>query len=67
MCLICIDLQKDKLTAKEARRNLGESYVTLEEKHRLEVLKLIWKKEDEETDHDPLEGYFKNFIDYGSD
>ena len=44
MCLICVDLQRDKLTSKEARRNLGESYVTLEEKHRLEVLKLIWKK-----------------------
>ncbi len=49
MCLICVELQRDKLTSKEARRNLGESYKTLEEEHRLEVLKLIWKKEDEEN------------------
>ena len=53
MCLICVDLQRDKLTSKEARRNLGESFSTLDKEHRLEVLKLIWKKEDEESKSDP--------------
>tara|TARA_R110000744_G_scaffold259682_1_gene374753 strand:- start:37 stop:198 length:162 start_codon:yes stop_codon:yes gene_type:complete len=48
MCIICVDLQKDKLTWKEARRNLGEVYTKLAKKHILEILKLIWKKEDEE-------------------
>lgn len=48
MCLICVDLQKDKLTWKEARRNLSETYGKLEQEHVLEVLRLIWKKEDQE-------------------
>ena len=67
MCLICVDLQKDKLTSKEARRNLGETYKSLDKDHTLEVLRLIWEKEDEEVDHDPFEEYFKNLVDYGSD
>jgi hypothetical protein len=49
ICLICVDLQKDKLTWKEARRNLSETYVKLEQEHVLEVLRLIWKKEDQES------------------
>lgn len=48
MCLICIDLQKDKLTWQEARRNLGETYPELSREHVLEVLKLIWSKEEED-------------------
>jgi hypothetical protein len=44
-----VDLQKDKLTWKEARRNLSETYVKLDKDHILEVLRLIWKKEDEAT------------------
>jgi len=48
MCLICIDLQKDKLTWEEARKNLGETHTELDHDHILEVLKLIWEKEDEE-------------------
>jgi hypothetical protein len=48
MCIICVELEKDKLTSKEARRNLGEFREILEQEHKLEVLKLIWKKEDEE-------------------
>ena len=48
MCLICVDLQKDKLTWKEARRNLNETHNELDKEHILEVLRLIWKKEDEE-------------------
>ena len=48
MCLICIEIQKDKLTSIEARNNLGEIGPTIPEKHKLEVLKLIWEKEDQE-------------------
>ncbi len=48
MCIICVELEKDKLTSKEARRNLGEFREILEQEHKLEVLRNIWKKEDEE-------------------
>mgnify|MGYP003628115417 FL=1 len=48
MCLICVELTKNKLTAMEARRNLGEWLHTLDKEHRYEVLREIWKKEDEE-------------------
>jgi len=48
MCIICVDLQKNKLTHKEARGNLREVYETLDKKHVLKILKLIWKKQDEE-------------------
>lgn len=48
MCIICVELTKDKLTSLEARRNLGEMKNSIEENHRLEVLKLIWKKEEEQ-------------------
>jgi len=48
MCLICIELEKDKLTSLEARRNLGEMSEQIVKDHKLEVLKLIWQKEDEE-------------------
>ena len=49
MCLICVELAKDKLTAIEARRNLGEFINIIDESHRIEVLNAIWKKEDEES------------------
>jgi hypothetical protein len=48
MCIICVELTKNKLTSLEARRNLGEFRETLEQEHKLEVLRNIWKKEDEE-------------------
>jgi len=48
MCIICVDLQKDKLTWKEARKNLVEFRTKLRKDHILEVLKIIWEKEDEE-------------------
>jgi len=48
MCLICVEIQKDKLTSLEARRNLSEAGPTMDKEHALEVLRLIWKKEDEE-------------------
>jgi|TARA_Y100000034_G_C6877163_1_gene401340 hypothetical protein len=48
MCLICTELKKEKLTALEARKNLDEMHSTMNKNHILEVLKLIWDKEDEE-------------------
>ena len=48
MCLICVDLQRDKLTSREARRNLDEAYINLDRQHVESLLKLIWKKEDKE-------------------
>jgi len=67
MCLICIDIQKDKLTPKEARRNLGETYQTLDQDHRLEVLRLIWKKEDENNIEDAFDDYLEDFFSHSSD
>ena len=48
MCLICAGLVTDKLTVSEARKNFGEMREQIDKEHRLEVLKMIWKKEDEE-------------------
>jgi hypothetical protein len=62
MCIICVELVKDKLTSLEARRNLGEMKNSIEEDHRFEVLKLIWKKEEEQE-------YYKQWNEnsYGTD
>tara|TARA_Y100001938_G_C8092476_1_gene435910 strand:- start:1708 stop:1899 length:192 start_codon:yes stop_codon:yes gene_type:complete len=51
MCIICVELQKNKLTSFEARSNLREIGPTIQEDHRMEVLQLIWDKEDEETNN----------------
>ena len=51
MCIICVELQKNKLTSLEARSNLREMGSTIKEDHRMEVLQLIWDKEDEETNN----------------
>ena len=48
MCIICVDIQKNKLTHEEARKNLSEIHKALDKAHVLEVIKLIWKKQDEE-------------------
>jgi len=58
MCLICVELKKNNLTSIEARQNLKEMREAIEEDHRLEVLRNIWDKEDEEYD---------SMIDDGSD
>ncbi len=49
MCLICIDLERERLTSKEARRNLGETYGSLESDHVMQVIRKIWKQEDKEA------------------
>ena len=48
MCLICIDLARQKLTSVEARRNLGEVCEQMEEEHIIEVIEKIWVQEDKE-------------------
>ena len=48
MCIICIDLQKEKLTSKEARRHMFELRSELSDEHKLELLRAIWKTEEKE-------------------
>ena len=48
MCLICIDLDLERLSSKEARRNLGEVYKSMENEHIMQVIRKIWKQEDKE-------------------
>ena len=48
MCLICVEMTKENITAHEARTNLSEMYGDMTKDHVLEVLKLIWKQEDRE-------------------
>jgi len=48
MCVICVELRKDKLSSAEARQNLGEMHNAMSKEHIHEVLRLIWKKEDSE-------------------
>jgi len=56
MCLICVELSKNKLTVEEARRNLGELCTDLTKDHVHEVLRLIWQKEDEQYESIKDEG-----------
>ena len=44
MCIICIQLEKDKLTAHEAHRNLSEMKEALPEEHIQEVEEAIYNK-----------------------
>ena len=44
MCIICIDLERDKLSTFEARRNFGEMRKSLGE-HASEVEEIISKRE----------------------
>jgi len=43
MCIICVDYQKQLLTATEARRNMGE--MVIDRGHKLEILLML--EEDE--------------------
>ena len=52
MCIICVEIQKGKLTSKEARSNMFELREQLDEEHRLEVLRQIWKKEEIEEEEE---------------
>lgn len=48
MCLICVDLAKQKLTAAEARRALGEMRVKLDAEHVREVEEQLARAERDE-------------------
>ena len=50
MCLICVDLAKGKLTTNEAKNNLKETREEISEDHFIEVLEIIWDKENEERE-----------------
>tara|TARA_R100000030_G_scaffold8194_1_gene5588 strand:- start:122 stop:322 length:201 start_codon:yes stop_codon:yes gene_type:complete len=54
MCIICVDIERDKLTLKEARRNFGEMAVSLGE-HAEEVEEMLSKLEIEESLKEYLE------------
>jgi isoleucyl-tRNA synthetase len=63
MCLICIDLKRNKLTSREARRNLEETHELLDEDHIMEILRAIWKQEDAEQEADPFDLWFNSGAD----
>ena len=44
MCIICVDLQREKLTTFEAVRNLREVKKALGKEHAKEVAKKIYEK-----------------------
>ena len=50
MCLICVDLQKDKMTFLDAKRAFREMIVDMDPKHAEEVRDLIAKKERDAKD-----------------
>ncbi|MEC8978330.1 MAG: hypothetical protein VYC40_05425 [Pseudomonadota bacterium] len=62
MCIICLEIEKNRLTIQEARRNFGEMSVSLGEHakeveeilSRLEIDEMLQKylKDIEEFDHD---------------
>lgn len=55
MCLICVELEKDRLTLDEAYRNLGEMRSSLSDEHVAEVKKLLEKKKEEEQEEDTFD------------
>ena len=48
MCMICVDLERDKLTIREAWSNFKEMKTCLERDHKLEVKQKIMDKMVEE-------------------
>ena len=62
MCIICLEIEKNRLTIQEARRNFGEMSVSLGEHaeeveemlSRLEIDQMLqeYLKDIEEFDHD---------------
>ena len=49
MCLICVELAKQKMTATEGRRALGEMRVSLDRAHLAEVEQKLAEAELEEA------------------
>lgn len=48
MCIICVQLQQNKLTAREARQNFYEMIGEIDQRHQPKVAVLIDKKYEEE-------------------
>jgi len=48
MCIICIDIEREKLTFKEAITNLREMYQSIDYTHLEEVTKRVFDLEIEE-------------------
>ena len=67
MCIICVYLQKEKMTPLEARKNLGEMGSSIKEEHKIEVLRLIWKKEDEQDIEEAIEYLYRDNVHGGTD
>ena len=44
MCIICVDLEREKLTLSEARRNFGEMESSLDPEHREELREKLYPK-----------------------
>ena len=64
MCIICVDIERNKLTALEARRNMGEMASQISDEHKMELLKKVWAKEEAEAEegqeeYDHLLEWFK--------
>ena len=67
MCIICIDLQKDIITPREAWRHLNEMQDSLEEEHVEEVVENIWDKLHSRTLEDEKElELWMDLMEYGS-
>jgi hypothetical protein len=61
MCLICLEFEKESrrtMTIKEARKNFLEISLSLDEKHRQEVLDMLDRLEEEELMDDYYDWLF---------
>ena len=62
MCIICIEMEKNRLTIEEARRNFGEMSVSLGD-HAEEVEEMLSKLEIEQM----LQQYLKDIEELNHD
>ncbi len=44
MCILCVEIQANKLTINEAFRNFREMKQDIDEEHQAKVLKLLYEK-----------------------
>ena len=47
MCMLCVEIQANKLTFKEAFKNFREMKDDIDDDHQLQIIKLINKKKNE--------------------
>ncbi|OUW11043.1 MAG: hypothetical protein CBD26_03905 [Candidatus Pelagibacter sp. TMED166] len=62
MCIICLEIEKNRLTIQEARRNFGEMSVSLGE-HAEEVEEILSRLEIDEM----LQEYLKDIEEHNHD